>query len=77
MVCSDNNKICFIVIFNYYASTEPIAGELLPPLLPSRWLGKELVMSQAEIPNPYLSLILHFISIKLAQFSLKPLVSNK
>ena len=40
MVCSDNNKICFIVIFNYYASTEPIAGELLPPLLPSQMAGK-------------------------------------
>ena len=40
MVCSDNSKICFIVIFNYYASTEPIAGELLPLLLPSQRVGK-------------------------------------
>ena len=42
MVCSDNNKICFIVKVNYYASTEPIAGELLPPLLPNQRAGKGL-----------------------------------
>ena len=34
-------------------------------------------MSQAEIPNPNLSVILCFSFIKLTQFILKPLVSNK
>ena len=34
-------------------------------------------MSQAEISNPNLSVILYFSLIKLAQFILKSLVSNK
>ena len=34
-------------------------------------------MSQAEIPNTKLSVILWFSFIKLTQFILKPLVSNK
>ena len=33
--------------------------------------------SQAEIPNPNLSVILYFPLITLTQFILKPLVSNK
>ena len=36
MVCSKNSKICFIAIHNSHAQTEPIVGELLPPLLPSQ-----------------------------------------
>ena len=40
MVCSDNSKICFIVIFDYYALTELIARELLPSLLPSQRVGE-------------------------------------
>ena len=34
-------------------------------------------MSQAEIPNPNLSVILYFSLIKLTQLILKPSVSNK
>ena len=37
---SDNSKICFIVIFDYYALTEPIARELLPSLLPNQRAGE-------------------------------------
>ena len=33
-------------------------------------------MSQAEIPNPILSVILYCSLIRLTQFLLKPLVSN-
>ena len=40
MVCSDNIKICFIVIFNYYALTDPIVGELLPLFSHSQRDGK-------------------------------------
>ena len=35
------------------------------------------MMSQAEIPNPNLSVILYLSLIKLTLFILKPLVSNK
>ena len=34
-------------------------------------------MSQAEIPNPYLSIILYISYINLTQFILKTLVLNK
>ena len=40
MVCSYNSKICFIVIFNSQAYTEPILGKPLPLLLPSHRAGK-------------------------------------
>ena len=36
MVCSDNSKICFMVIFSFPAKTEPIVREFTPPLLPSQ-----------------------------------------
>ena len=39
MTCSDNSKRCFIVISNSNVQTEPIVGELLPPLLPSQKAG--------------------------------------
>ena len=42
-----------------------------------RGLGKEPVTSQAEIPNPHLSVILYFSLITLTQFILKLLVTNK
>ena len=34
-------------------------------------------MSRAEIPNPNLSLILHFFLITLTPFAINPLVSNR
>ena len=58
MTCYNNSKICFIMLFNSHAYTEPIVGDpLLQPKI-VRWLGKEPVTSQAGFPNPYLSLIL-------------------
>ena len=40
LVCSYKSKRCFIVIFNPHTQTEPIKGELLPPLLPNQMAGK-------------------------------------
>ena len=40
MACSDNCKLCFMVIFSFPACTEPIVGEPLSLLLPSQKAGK-------------------------------------
>ena len=77
MVCSYSSKRCFIVIFNSHTKTEPIERELLSSLLLSQRPGKEPVTSQAEIPNPNLSVILYFSLITLTQSILKPSISNK
>ena len=40
MLCNYNSKLCLIVTFNSRVYTEPIIGELIPPLLPSQRAGK-------------------------------------
>ena len=52
MVCFDNSKSCFIVIFYSHSYTEPIAGELLPSLLHSQRAGKGACDVTGRDPKP-------------------------